>query len=351
MRRLLPIRMERPAAVNLIHKATAAAQTVLDKTKASIVAQVRKSDKFAKAKKKPDQDIDPDDDDDDSGTTADDMVEEFDLIELSGMGDEFAALLAEMGEDAAGELLGQVGVTEEGIVDQVNDRAVAAANDQAAELVSQITEATRDMLRRTISDALKENVGTDALIQRIQDSTAFSEKRSALIAHTEVRDANERGVLEGLRGARSAGVSLKKEWLLGPNPCPICQDNADEGPIDLDDDFPSGDDAPTAHPNCECALTGVVDGEESADEGDDDDGYSYEGEEEPAEGYQGFAKASDTIDQGKAGYLDQSPSDKVCGCCTMYRSKAGKFLGECTYVQGSISPRGWCKFFKAKKGK
>ena len=49
----------------------------------------------------------------------------------------------------------------------------------------------------------------------------------------------------------AAGGSVRFTWI--PR-----EENAAAGPIDLDDEFPSGDDAPTAHPNCECALMPVV---------------------------------------------------------------------------------------------
>lgn len=38
-----------------------------------------------------------------------------------------------------------------------------------------------------------------------------------------------------------------------------CDDNADAGALELGDAFPSGDDAPPAHPNCECALVAETD--------------------------------------------------------------------------------------------
>ena len=34
----------------------------------------------------------------------------------------------------------------------------------------------------------------------------------------------------------------------------ICQPNIDAGWIDIDDDFPSGDQQPTAHPRCDCNI-------------------------------------------------------------------------------------------------
>jgi hypothetical protein len=74
-----------------------------------------------------------------------------------------------------------------------------------------------------------------------------------------VSRANSQAAVEGYRVARDeVGVKVRKEWILGPNPCVICEENADEGDIDLDDVFPSGDDSPPAHPNCECAVIPVV---------------------------------------------------------------------------------------------
>ena len=37
-------------------------------------------------------------------------------------------------------------------------------------------------------------------------------------------------------------------------PCIVCIANLEDGEIDMDEDFESGDDAPPAHPNCMCSL-------------------------------------------------------------------------------------------------
>lgn len=153
----------------------------------------------------------------------------------------------------------------------VNPDAVAYAKDRAAELVTDIDESTRDMLRTIIGDALEQNKNYNDIADLISDSNIFSEKRADLIADTEVRMAHGEGILAGQRRARDLGVNVKKEWQEDEDPCPECQENADAGPIDIDDEFPSGDDTVPAHPNCECACLTVVvhdDGEE--DEEDDD---------------------------------------------------------------------------------
>jgi hypothetical protein len=49
-----------------------------------------------------------------------------------------------------------------------------------------------------------------------------------------------------------------KYWMPDAEACPICVKNADAGVIGLDEDFPSGDPAPEAHPNGECSLGASV---------------------------------------------------------------------------------------------
>jgi hypothetical protein len=121
-----------------------------------------------------------------------------------------------------------------------------------------ITDATREMLRQTIADGLDQNLGADAISDAVSKSYAFSQDRAELITHTEVARANSQGALEGAREAADNGVVLQKVWLLGPNACEICQENADDGPIGLEDSFSSGDDAPPQHPNCYCSVSWEV---------------------------------------------------------------------------------------------
>ena len=160
------------------------------------------------------------------------------------------------------------------LFDQVSEQSVKWARKRAAEMLGMkrdasgdlvdnpdarwsVTESTRNMVRDTIAKGIEENIGGDEIADNIE-ALGFTQDRADLIARTEIANANSQSSLEGYRGAREDGVNVKKEWLLGPNPCSVCEENAAAGPIDLDDEFPSGDDAPTAHPNCECALMPVV---------------------------------------------------------------------------------------------
>src|SRR5262249_39504144 len=121
-----------------------------------------------------------------------------------------------------------------------------------------------------IAQGLDDNLGHDEIADAIQEAGAFSDDRAETIANTEIGHANSVGALNGYKAARDAGVKGKKAWLADDNPCPDCQENEDAGPIDLDDVFPSGDDAPLAHPGCECTLVPVTE-DESGNESEEED--------------------------------------------------------------------------------
>lgn len=82
--------------------------------------------------------------------------------------------------------------------------------------------------------------------------------RAMRISRTEISDAYNFGQLNSMRQAVDAdwlpGVP-EKTWIAGgADPCEICLDNEAAGPIAIDAVFPSGDETPTAHPHCECAV-------------------------------------------------------------------------------------------------
>ncbi len=303
--------------------------------------------------------------DDDLARRTEEILASLDLGDLMDIVEALQPDLEEIAADAAAEAIATVGLADDqSIVDVVNERAVLAAQDQAASLVGmrydedgnlveaareayRIDEATRDMLRDTIADGLAENIGTDAIADLIENDYAFSEERADLIARTEVTNANSAGALASYQEARDAGVELRKEWLLGPNPCEVCQENADAGPIDLDDEFPSGDMHPAAHPRCECAVSPVVAEEgDEAQAGGEDDGEKFAkySDDRPRDV---TAKSAPRLAQSAADYVDQSPSDtECCHLCTMYTPTPDRTIGACTAVAGAINRRGWCRLFE-----
>lgn len=190
-----------------------------------------------------------------------DMVSlKLDLSALAELSTEIGPVLQDIAANAGELALGSFATNDEGIVNQVYQRAVDFASDRAAELVTQLEDGTRERLRKIIADGLADNIGRQGIVDDIiaDESGLFSEDRAQLIADYEVGNANGEGSLMGLQAAEKAGVVLKKEWYPDAEACPICTANAEQGPIPVDEEFESGDMAPLAHPNCECSLLGVV---------------------------------------------------------------------------------------------
>jgi len=191
-------------------------------------------------------------------------------------------MLQSMGEDGAKLALLQLG----GIAD---DKTIVSSSDavtndyakrRAAELVGMrytaegdlienpnakwaITDSTRDMLRSTVTTALEEGWSNDHLADELENNFAFSSSRAETIARTEIKRADMQGSLSAYK---ESGVVQGKESLLSfdYDDDDECQENADAGVIPLDEDFPSGDDAPPYHPNCRCDLVpSVIEGEDN----------------------------------------------------------------------------------------
>lgn len=226
-----------------------------------------------------------DEEDDLAGDPRLDFVTVVDLSDLDNITEEVVSPLDETSKSATMASLAQMGVKDRGeLVDQVNERSEEYAYSRAAELVGKrwdadtdsyidnpdadwsIDETTRDMLRATIYGSMQDGKAVDGIQRDIEEGFGFSRDRARMIARTEVSFAHNSGASEGYKTAASeTGLHIMKEWLLGEDPCDECVDNADEGPIELDDEFPSGDDAPPAHPNCECAVSPVVADDDSGD--------------------------------------------------------------------------------------
>ena len=213
---------------------------------------------------------------DDSGLTADQIAAALAMSGFDVLPEQLAPILGEVASTAGQSVLVQLDLTGSDIVNQVDRRSLAFARSRAAEMVGKvweggvlvdnpdadwaITETTREMLRSAIADGLSQNLSADDLQKVIQDSYAFSADRARVITATEVAKANVQGALDGAREAAAQGVVLKKVWLTSnsDNCCDDCTDNEDDGPIELDESFSSGDDAPPGHPNCQCSISWEV---------------------------------------------------------------------------------------------
>jgi hypothetical protein len=178
----------------------------------------------------------------------------FDLRDVKAI----SSSLSDLAIDVASETLDAAGVTmDTGLFGQVSQKSVTWASDHAADLVTKITDSTRDMLRVTITNGLQET-DIHGVADIIASSYGFSEQRALLIADTETAFANGQGALTGYRAARDLGIKIKKQWLDDPEACPICVANALDGPIDLDEPFSSGDMTTPQHPRCSCSSIAVI---------------------------------------------------------------------------------------------
>ena len=175
-------------------------------------------------------------------------MEEWDLVATELQDDLGGAF-----EQTAQVILGKLDISDPDIFDLVNERSVEYADETAADLVTQISETTRDRLRSLVADAIENAQGVNELKAAIQDSELFSADRAELIARTEIGNAHMAGALEG---AKASGLAMMKMVLRGSQEfdCEICGDNEDAGLIGLTELFPSGDEAPLFHPRCECTI-------------------------------------------------------------------------------------------------
>ncbi|MFH6786307.1 MULTISPECIES: phage portal protein [Methylobacterium] len=264
-----PVPFDRPATRRAIRAITGRVAGALAGIRDEAVAAARGLGKLAKAAPNPE-------DTERARREADAFVDRLDLSDLDELAPGLADDLAGVATDTVRRTMAQVGADGlDTLVDQVNEGAVAEARARAAELVGmhwdedgnlveakrasyRIDETTRESLRETIVSGLARNIGSDAIADEIEASYAFSAERALTIAETEVAAVNGQASLESYHAARHAGVGVKKAWWAENGCCAACQANAEAGPIDLDDEFPSGDETTPAHPKCRCVVAPVV---------------------------------------------------------------------------------------------
>lgn len=129
---------------------------------------------------------------------------------------------------------------------------IAALKDQANYLLhkSSIDETTRKRMITLIRDSRLSLDSLDDLATMIEaEFEGISATRAFQIANTETNQA--------MSTAQQAFLEENgfktKQWIpAGPSTCAVCQGNADDGPIPLDQAFSSGDMTPPGHPGCEC---------------------------------------------------------------------------------------------------
>lgn len=141
--------------------------------------------------------------------------------------------------------------------------AVAYLARYGADRVSAIDDVTRRYLRTIVTQAAQEGWSYQRTAGAIKDRfVEFAvgvpqeniRSRAELVAVTEVGEAYEQGAKIVAQGLQQQGLAIQKQWLAEDDACDDCIDNPDDGWIDEDETFSSGDDAPLVHPACRCDL-------------------------------------------------------------------------------------------------
>lgn len=189
-----------------------------------------------------------------------------------------APLLGEITADGSYAAFAQINfdvTADREVANVVDADALAYAEARAAEMVGmrrdelgrlvpnpnavwRIDEGTRDYLRADVGEALTEGWSNAVLAEKIGESYGFSEDRAMMIARTETAKAASEGALNSYV---SSGAVDGKYWSTAEDDrvSEECEENANAGIIALEDDFPSGDQAPPVHPNCRCAVVPFID--------------------------------------------------------------------------------------------
>lgn len=208
------------------------------------------------------------------------MLDLSDWLEIAGDESKIAPILEAIAKDGVYTAVEQIGMAnDEAMVNLANEKAIAWAKDRAAEWVGKtrnaagdlvenpdvswrIDDATREMLRSTVTQALDEGWSNDELADAIQDSAAFSDARAEMIARTETAFADVNG---NMTAYRESGQVEGKRWITGDGCCEDC-DALNNEEVALDEPFPlGGGDAPPLHPNCRCDVIPILTEEPAGD--------------------------------------------------------------------------------------
>ena len=187
-------------------------------------------------------------------------------IDWTELGDDLEPILAAIAQDGVAQGLAQISFpTTSDLLDQVNEKAVAWAEQHAADLVTKLAETTRTSLRGDIAAAIELGMSTDQIAEVIGADYGFSEARAELIARTERAFADVRG---NTLGYAASGVVASLEWIVAnegdDKVCPDCEVNQgavvpmDPETGEATEAFPSGDLVAPAHPDCRCDLLPVL---------------------------------------------------------------------------------------------
>lgn len=124
-----------------------------------------------------------------------------------------------------------------------------AALDRSSLMVKDVTETTRNRIQASIDTSLKLGENVNDAAKRL--STIIDDPvRAELIASTE----SARSFKIGMGESAKAGGATTKYWDRSSDPCSLCEANANQGAIPVDEQFENDDGDDTAHPRDRCGV-------------------------------------------------------------------------------------------------
>ena len=194
----------------------------------------------------------------------------FDAIDWdwSPLAAEIEPILASIAVAEAKKATEALGLFDKATLDRLIEPTMEYAEARAAEMVGMkvvggdlvpnpdakwsIPDATRNMVRGAVEEALAEGKSNQELAKLLREANGFSKERAETIARTETAKASVAGTVAGWK---SSGVVGGKQFVAAPDCCDECQE-LDGEIVGLDEEFAEGD--PPVHPNCRCGVIAVL---------------------------------------------------------------------------------------------
>lgn len=128
--------------------------------------------------------------------------------------------------------------------------ALSAITSAGSDVANGLAFAMLYEMADAIATGASSGMDEDGVLGSLDD---VFDTRADLISQNEWSQADNAGALD----VYQTNNVMQLEWVGGT--CAICSDNADASPIDIGDDWPSGD--PPCHPSCDCEVEPVSGGE------------------------------------------------------------------------------------------
>lgn len=205
----------------------------------------------------------------------DDLNDPFDQVADSTSGPLIRRLDLELPRTVeAGGNSAHLDLSIEGAFDVGHPDAVSWLDGRGADRVAKINDTTRARMRTILSNAADEGWSWQRTARQIEQtfqgfSTPSTLKhlrtRAELVAVTELAEAYEEGHRIVRAGLVAKGLAVQVSWLtVGDDRVSAdCSANQGAGWISHDEAFPSGSQAPPAHPGCRCSSMSRVAPEEA----------------------------------------------------------------------------------------